>query len=37
MKVIYQPDRILLYREIERHSSLLKSGLVLNLGCGDYD
>jgi len=37
MKVIYQPDRILLYREIEQHSSLLKSDLVLNLGCGDYD
>lgn len=37
MRVIYQPDRIMLYREVKWCYRFLKNGLVLNLGCGSYD
>jgi len=37
MRVIYQPDRIMLDREVKWCSGLLKNGLVLNLGCGSHD
>lgn len=36
INVIYQPDRVLLAKQIHAYSDTLR-GFCLNLGCGNYD